>query len=181
MLSRVPTAASRSVERTGRGMCGSGVSAAALSEYEMRRGLDDAVVEVGGDARRSSAEASTARTRSASRSCWLLRSRRASRYASGTCEPEEDEAGEQEAGEGNPDPAPRRGDGGAALVRLVEERSPVRRPDREIDLVQAALVALETVLRAGQVAELGSRRSGTEDLGFAPSSGYRDDQRGSSE
>ena len=38
------------------------------------------------------------------------------------------------------------------LVRLEEQRRPVRRPDRQVDLVQAALAALEAVLGPAEVA-----------------------------
>ena len=69
-------------------------------------------------------------------------------------EPEEDEAREQERREGEPDPAARRCDGSPPLVRLEEQRRSVRRPDREVDLVQTALPLLESVLGPAEVASL---------------------------
>ena len=125
--------------------------------------------------RRSSSEASTARTSSISRSCWLRRRRRASRQASGTWTSQRrTRLASRSAGEGEPDPAARRGDGSPALVRLEEQRRPVRRPDREIDLVQAALALLESVLGPVEVAELGARsRPYAATSSFESSSGYR--------
>ncbi len=69
-------------------------------------------------------------------------------------EPEEDEAREKERREREPDPAARRRDGGPVLVRLEEERRSVRRPDRQVDLVQTALALLESVLGPAEVAAL---------------------------
>ncbi len=77
-------------------------------------------------------------------------------------EPQEREAREQEGCERHPD-APSGGRNGArALVRLEEQRRPVRRADGEVDLVEAPLALLEAVLGAREIAQLGPCAAGAE-------------------
>ncbi len=67
--------------------------------------LHHAVVEVAGDRRRSTSDASSARCSSASRSRWRWRSRRASDHASGICTSSSDhERAERDRGEAAPQP-----------------------------------------------------------------------------
>ena len=111
--------------------------------------LDDAVVEVGGDA--PSLVGRSLDGADEERLAILLAAAKPVGETPGErhlYEPEEDEAGEQERGEREPDPAPGRRDRAAALIGLEQQRRPVRRADRKVDLVQAALPSLESVLRA---------------------------------
>ena len=98
-------------------------------------------------------------------------------------EPEQEEAAEQERGERQPDAPPGRCDGAPALVRLEEERRPVRRADGQVDLVEVAVALARTGSRARSRSLSSARvvpvRSTSR---FASSSGKRDPiSRGSSE
>ena len=156
MLSRVPDAASSRIERVAGGISGSAEPAAALSEYEIpARSWTTPSWRSAAIRRRSSSDASTARTSSISRSTLAPAQAPCESPGEGHLdEPEEDEAREQERREREPDPAARRRDGSSPLVRLEEQRRPVRRPDREVDLVQAAQALLEAVLGPAEVAAL---------------------------
>jgi hypothetical protein len=79
-------------------------------------------------------------------------------------EPEEHKAREQERREREPDPAPGGRDRRPPLVRLEEQRRPVGRPDREVDLVEAALTLLEAVLGPAEVTALGARPARAQHL-----------------
>ena len=108
--------------------------------------------------RRSSSDASSARSRSFSRSSWLRRRLRASRQASGTCTSQSRKRlTRRSAGEREPDPAPGGRDGRASLVRLEDQRRAVGRADGEVHLVDVTQSALVTVLRPFEAAQLRTR------------------------
>ena len=125
--------------------------------------------------RRSSAEASTARTSNASRSAWRAAAacgRGATRAGTWTTQ-RRTRLAEEERRERHPDAAAGRRDGAPALVGLEQERRSVGGADRQVDLVQIALPALVSVLGACEIAqrrlrgprpqhvELRRRRAGT--------------------
>ena len=131
------------------------VSAAALSEYEIpARSWTGPSWRSAAIRRRSSADASTARRSNASRSSCVRWSSAEAPGERHLDEPEQDEAARGAA--------PRTGarsSGRWRRRRFAAGRSrragrPVRRADREVDLVEVAQATLEPVLRPGEVAQL---------------------------
>ncbi len=127
--------------------------------------LDDAVVQVGGDApplvRR--------RLHRADEEGLALRLRPAqppieSRREGDLHEPEQGEARDEQRRQGEPDAPPGRRHRTLALVGLEEQRRAVRGAHREVHLVERALASFVAVLRPGEVAELRPGRSGAQDV-----------------
>ena len=177
---RVVVAASRSVARVASEP--SALSAAALSEYEIPASSRP-VVEVRRDAPplvgRCLDRAAEQRFAILLRPPQPVAEPPGERHLE---EPEQDERCHEETRERQPDAPPGRGYGIAALVRLEEERRAVGRADREIDLVEIPVAALEPVLRA--VESLSSAREVPErsTSRLSASSAKRDPiSRGSSE
>ena len=68
---------------------------------------------------------------------------------------EHDQRAERDRGEAAPDARAGRGNRVVAEVGLEQQPLPVRRPDRQVDLEQLLLGALETVLGAREIAHVG--------------------------
>ena len=115
--------------------------------------------------RRSASEASSARCSSASRSRWPRAQPARQRPGQRHLDQLQQRAARRAARARRPATAGGRWPHGAeALVGLEQQRLPVGRVDRQVDLEQLAAAALEAVLRAREVADLGVDAAGRQRL-----------------